>query len=241
VQSVPDPDERDQRRSALRREGAAVGLEVVLRALGLPGDVPGLGGLAVSGFDLLAARLRDEARPRLHLFARTLSAAAGQTFEDAAQRLADVPDGTTNLYAALDRLISAPGRERAILLGAILGERVRDDTEIEQDVWQTLLALATSLGASDVRLLRAIESLPESAAGRGDAGVSRDQIVEAIPPLAPILGGLLAAGTAIGTIGASTYEGNGLSYGGSRQVNRWLLTDLGREVLGYLSRYTVSE
>jgi hypothetical protein len=169
--------------------------------------------------------------------ARVMELASGLPLDTALERLGADDDASAGLFAALNALLDRPGRERATLLGAVLGEMVSDATTNEQDALRALLDLALGLQVGHLRLLQLLNGL------RGDtepgrAWVLAQHIYEGLPGMEKVLGGLIAACVANGTIRQRQAEG--LSYGASAH-EAWSITELGVTVTGFLTKYAPAD
>lgn len=218
-------------RSAVGREAVVLAVDALCAARG----VPPLGGVVVAAGAPLLQRTREEIDERLGIFALAAESTTSLPLDEIAVRLAHRTDGASQLYAALNRLIDEPGRERATLLGALLGESALDHDANEQDALQALLEIATTLDPSHARVLQVLDRLKDQVDDQ-HGGLLREQIAAAAPGLEPVLTGVLARATAAGTAVGYTWSG-GLRIGGGTAVNKWTLSDLGSRVVGYLRLY----
>lgn len=207
-------------------------VDALCRAKGLPE----LGGEAVATGELLLRRVVAEARTRMDRLAWAAQQASGLSLDEVSARLAGREDGATQLYAALDRLLTAPGRDRATLLGAVLGESAVAEDLDQLDALDALLAVALSLEPAHARVLAVLERRAQAVDPR-HPGLTRAQIAHEVPGLEPVLSGVLARVVADGTAIGHAWS-PGMTIGGSTPVNEWTLSDLGARVVEYLRLYS---
>lgn len=218
--------------SAAGREMTELVINEICAARGLPP----IGGLALATGNWFATTLRAEVVDRLAtLMHAAETASSGLKMDDIAQRLAEKDQGASQLYAALDRLLTEPGRERAVVLGAVLGESTASTELDEQEALHAILNVALSLDPTHARMLDALDRLADQIPPR-HLGVSKEQLVDALPGLTTVLTGSLAAAVAAGTVIGYSWS-PGYLFDGSAVFNEWKVSDLGTKVLSYLRLY----
>ncbi|MCC2334732.1 hypothetical protein [Cellulomonas wangsupingiae] len=219
------------------REVVTGALVVAADAVLVARGMPPIGGAAVPALQLFGAKASQAARERLEVFARALELAAGAPVDTVVERLAEQDDGPTLLYAALDALITGPGRDRAALLGAVLGRRVADEAADEQDALDLVLSVALGLEPAHLSVLAHLDDARgQTRVDPGDAWVAIGQLEQDLPGLRRVHRGALAALVANGTVAARDGR-DGLSFGDSGVTNEWSVTELGATVVGFLKTH----